>query len=65
MKFHSSGAIALNMDSEEDLPTLLETENNTMTKGVFQKIVKQKKEDNSEKFSLRVTKAGKKKINHS
>jgi len=53
------------MDSEEDLPTLLETENNTMTKRVFQKIVKQKKEDNSEKFSLRVTKAGKKKINHS
>lgn len=65
VKFHSSRAIALNMDSEEDLPTLLETENNTMTKRVFQKIVKQKKEDNSEKFSLRVTKAGKKKINHS
>ena len=61
MKFHSSRAIAHNIDSEEDLMVLLETENNTMSKRVFQKIVKQKKEEKRGRNSLYVAKAVKKK----
>ncbi len=46
MKFHSSREIALNMDSEDDLQRLLENENCTRSRQVFQQIVTQKKDKN-------------------
>ena len=45
IRFHSSRELALGIDSEEDLQTLLETENNTTSKQVFQKIIRRKKEE--------------------